>query len=245
MRNIGLIVARELAAYARTPSGYFIAAAVLVVDGLFFNGLAMGDDAKLSADVLRDFFYFAGIVTMCGGVLLSIRLLSEERWTGTDVLLLTSPITEAQIVVGKYLAALAFLTILTLASLYLPALIFVNGKVSWGHIASGYIGLILLGGTVLALGMFASSLSKNKYLSVLITLFVTILFVVVLELAWVLGQNTDPPLGEMIAYVALHTTHFSPFYAGILQLSSVVFYLSVIYLCLLASTKVLASQRWR
>src|SRR5690606_10409422 len=90
MRNIGLILSRELGSYVRTPSAYFIAAAVLLVDGLLFNAFAVGE-RRLSAEVLQIFFYFAGIVTMGGGVLFSMRLLAEDRWTGTDVLLFTSP----------------------------------------------------------------------------------------------------------------------------------------------------------
>src|SRR5690606_41964462 len=97
-----------------------------------------------------------------GDVLFSMRLLAEDRWTGTDVLLFTSPIREGEVVLGKYLAALIFLSVLTLASLYVPALIFVHGKVSFGHIAAGYAGMLLLGATTLAIGTFASSLTENQ-----------------------------------------------------------------------------------
>ena len=241
MRNVALIVRRELGSYLRTPSGYFIAAAVLLLDGLLFNAMAVGDEPRLSSEVLRLFFYFAGIVTMIGGVLFSMRLLAEERWTGTDVLLFTSPIREGEIVLGKYLSALVFLTLLTLLSLYLPALIFVHGKVSFGHIAAGYLGMLLLGATTLALGTFASSLTKNPFFAVILSG----ALVVLLELCWPLGQIADPPLSELLGFLALHTKHFSPFQRGLLQLADVVFFLGVIYLSLLAATKVLESQRWR
>jgi ABC-2 type transport system permease protein len=238
---VSLIVRRELGSYLRTPSGYLIAAAVLLLDGLLFNALAVGDEPRLSSEVLRLFFYFAGVVTMIGGVLFSMRLLAEERWTGTDVLLFTSPIREGEIVLGKYLSALVFLTLLTLLSLYLPALIFVHGKVSFGHIAAGYLGMILLGATTLALGTFASSLTKNPFFAVILSG----ALVVVLELSWPVGQIADPPLTEVLSHLALHTKHFSPFQRGLLQLSDVVFYASVIYLSLLGATKVLESRRWR
>ena len=241
MSNVGLIIRRELGSYLRTPRGYFIAAGVLLLNGLLFNAFAIGEEPQLSSDVLRIFFYWAGIVTMLGGVVFSMRLLAEERWTGTDVLLFTSPIREGEVVLGKYLSALIFLTVLTLMSLYLPALIFVNGKVSWGHIGAGYLGMILLGASTLAVGTFASALTKNPFLAVLLSG----LFVGLLELCWPLGQIADPPLTEVLSYVALHTKHFTPFQRGLLQLSDVVFYLGVIYLSLLAATKVLAGQRWR
>ncbi|MEQ8890378.1 MAG: ABC transporter permease, partial [Sandaracinaceae bacterium] len=169
MSNVGLIIRRELGSYLRTPSGYFIAAGVLLLNGLLFNAFAIGEEPQLSSDVLRIFFYWAGIVTMLGGVVFSMRLLAEERWTGTDVLLFTSPIREGEVVLGKYLSALIFLTVLTLMSLYLPALIFVNGKVSWGHIGAGYLGMILLGASTLAVGTFASALTKNPFLAVLLS----------------------------------------------------------------------------
>ncbi|MGE3636884.1 MAG: ABC transporter permease, partial [Sandaracinaceae bacterium] len=218
--NLGLLIKRELAAYLRRPSGYFIAAGLLLLDGLLFNAFAIGEERQVSSEVLRIYFYFGGAVTMIGGVLFSMRLLAEERAAGTDVLLFTSPVREAEIVLGKYLATLVFMTAVTLCSLYLPALILINGKVSWGHIAAGYLGMILLGATTLAIGAFASSLTKNPFLAVVLTGVI----VVLLELSWPLGQTVDPPFRDLLSYVALHTKHFTPFQNGLVQLSDVVFY---------------------
>lgn len=241
MRNVLLIVRRELGSYLKRPSGYFIGAAILLLHGLLFNAFAISDEAQLSADVLRIFLYWGGIVTMLGGILFSMRLLAEERWTGTDVLLFTSPIREGEIVIGKYLSALSFLSLVTLASVYLPALIFVNGRVSVGHIAAGYLGMLLLGATTLAVGTFASALTKNPFFAVILSA----LFVGLLELCWPLGQISEPPMTELLSFVALHTKHYAQAQRGLLQLSDVVFYGSVIYFALLAATKVLESQRWR
>ncbi len=241
MRNIGLLVMRELGGYLRRPSGYYIAAVLLLLDGLLFNAFAIGDERQVSSEVLRIFFYFGGAVTMIGGVLFSMRLLAEERAAGTDVLLFTSPIREGEIVVGKYLATLLFMSLVTLCSLYLPALILLNGKVSGGHIAAGYIGMILLGATTLALGALASSLTKNPFLAVVLTGAI----VVLLELCYPLSQTVDPPFRELLGYLALHTSHFTPFQNGLVQLSDLVFFGGVIYFSLLAATKVLESQRWR
>jgi len=241
VRNVGLIVRRELGSYVRRPSGWFIAAGVLLLDGLLFNAFAISDQAQLSSQVLQLFFYWAGIVTMLGGIVFSMRLLAEESWTGTDVLLFTSPIRESEVVIGKYLSALSFLTLVTLLTLYLPALIFINGRVSLGHVAAGYLGMILLGASTLAVGTFASSLTKNPFLAVILAG----VFVGLMELCWPLGQIADAPLTAILSYVAPHTKHFSPFQRGLLQLSDVVYFVSVIYIALLASTKVLESRRWR
>lgn len=241
MRNVALIVQRELGGYLRRPSGYFIAAGLLLLDGLLFNAFAISDDRQVSSEALRIFFYFGGAVTMVGGVLFSMRLLAEERSAGTDVLLFTSPIREGEIVLGKYFATLLFMTIVTLCSIYLPLLILWNGKVSFGHIAAGYLGMILLGATTLSIGAFASSLTNNPFLAVVFTGII----VVLMEMCWPLGQTVDPPFDELLSYVALHTKHFTPFQNGLLQLSDVVFYGSIIYFSLLAATKVLESRRWQ
>ena len=241
MNNVLLIVRRELGSYLRTPSGYVIAAVILLLEGLFFNGLAVGSEPRLSSDVLRWTLWICAWCTGLAAVLFSMRLLAEERSTGTQVLLFTSPIREGEIVFGKYLASLAFLTAIVLMSLYLPALIFVNGKVSYGHIASGYLGMFLLGATVLAIGMFASSLVKHPFFAVLLTL----AFGGLLEVSWEVASTADGSLRDVLGYLSLIRKHFVPFRDGLFQLSDVVFYVSLIYFSLLAATRVLKSQRWQ
>src|SRR5512141_1390464 len=118
-----LIARRELGAYLRTMSGYIIAAAVLLVDGILFNAFALGAQTdKHSAEVLSDFFYVSSGTTMIAAVFLSMRLLAEERQTGTLVLLTSSPVRDREIVWGKFISALAFLALITLATSFMPAL---------------------------------------------------------------------------------------------------------------------------
>ena len=241
MRNALLIVRQELGAYARTPSGWLIAACVLLVDGLLFNTRAVGSQPRYSQEVLEQFLIDAGGMTMLAAVVFSMRLLAEERARGTQVLLFTSPVREGEVVAGKFLASLLFLSLLTLASLYLPALIFVHGKVSVGHIAAGYLGMLLLGAATLAVGMFASSLVGNPFLAVVLSA----VFVAVLELGWWVAQKTDPPIGPVLAWLAPYMKHFHPFRRGLVQLEDVVFYAALTWLSLLAATRVLQAQRWR
>ncbi len=241
MRNVFLIVRRELAAYVRTPSGYMIAAAVLLLDGLAFNVFAVSDRPQLSTEVLQNFLYLSAITTEIAGILFTMRMLAEERANGTQVLLFTSPVHEGEIVVGKFLAGFTFLTILTLLTLYCPALIFVNGKVSLGHIAAGYIGLILLGAATLSLGMFASSLVKQPFLAVILVA----VFILAIELCYPAAKKTDPPFTELVGFVPLIGKHYHAFRRGLIQLSDVVYFCSIIYLSLFAATQVLKSQRWQ
>jgi ABC-2 type transport system permease protein len=241
VKNIALITRREIAAFLRTPGGYVIAAAVLLVDALLFNGFALGSTPKLSSQVLQDFFFFASGTTMIAAVFLSMRLLAEERQTGTITLLFTSPVRESEVVISKFLSAFAFLAVLTLLTLYMPALIFVNGKVSVGHITAGYLGLLLLGAACLALGTLGSTLARNQ----LVAAVISAAFVVTMLLCWLLARIADPPMTSIIAYMSLFDEHYRPFQRGMLRLSDVVFYVSVMYFALLAATRVLQTQRYR
>jgi ABC-2 type transport system permease protein len=241
MNNVGIIARRELGGYFRTPSFYLIASATLLVQGLMFNTRAMGSGAKLSAQVLVDFLRDSSGTTTVAAVLLTMRLFAEERQSGTLVLLFTSPVREVEIVLGKFISAFVVLSLLVLASVYLPALIFVNGKVSLGHIASGYLGLLMVGAATLSLGVLGSTLARTQIMAgVLATVFIFILF-----LTWALSRVVDPPLGTIISHFSLYEQHFFPSMRGLLQLSDVIYYVSVTYLALLAATRVVQSQRWQ
>jgi ABC-2 type transport system permease protein len=241
MSNIGIIARRELGGYFRTPSGYLIGAATLLVQGLMFNTRALGTGAKLSSQVLVDFLRDSSGTTTVAAVLLTMRLFAEERQSGTLVLLFTSPVREVEIVLGKFISAFVVLSLLVLASVYLPALIFVNGKVSIGHIASGYFGLLMVGAATLSLGVLGSALARTQIMAgVLAAVFIFILF-----LCWALSRVVDPPLSTVISHFSLYEQHFFPSMRGLLQLSDVAYYASVTYLALLASTRVIQSQRWQ
>ncbi|MFH1129927.1 MAG: ABC transporter permease [Pseudomonadota bacterium] len=241
MRNIALLVRRELAAYLKSPLGYIITAAVLAIDGLLFNVYALGGQEKLSSEVLELFFYFSSGTTLIASIFLSMRLLAEERQTETLPLLLTSPIKDREIILGKFFSVLVFFCLMTLFTVYMPLLIFVNGKVSLGHILGGYLGLLLLGSAALAIGLFSSALAKNQLVAVV----TSATLVVALLLFWLLGQVTEPPIREVVAYMALHGKHFVNFQKGLLNTRDVVFYISVTYVFLLLSIHVLQSRRWR
>src|SRR6185436_9596005 len=107
-----LLARRELVGYLRSPFGTIVLAAMLLIDGLLFYGFALTGGPRLSADVLRDFFFYTSGTTAVAAVLLAMRLFAEERQTGTLVLLTTSPLAEAEIVLGKFLAAFVFITLM-------------------------------------------------------------------------------------------------------------------------------------
>jgi ABC-2 type transport system permease protein len=242
MTAVWLIARRELGAYLRTMSGYVIAAAVLFVNGILFNAFALGSQHdRLSTEVLSQFFYFSSGTTMIASVFLSMRLLAEERQTGTMVLLASSPVREREIVLGKFASSLIFLALMTLAGSFMPLLILVNGKLSVGHVAAGYLGLLLLGSAALAIGTLGSALARSQVLAAIISGGMVVGMVIV----WLLGSVTERPLNEIFLALALWGRHFPPFQAGIIHLRDVVYYLAVSYAALFISIRVLEARRWR
>jgi ABC-2 type transport system permease protein len=236
-----LIAGRELSAYLRSWTGYIIIACVLFADGLCFNGLVLTGPERRSSEVLNLFFYFASGWTMIASVFISMRLLAEERQLGTLALLYSSPVRDWEIVLGKFLAAVGFLGVMTIGTVYMPLLILVHGKVSFGHLLVGYLGLMLLGSAAIAIGTFGSTLANSQVVAVILSA-VMLVFMVV---AWWIGRMTEAPLSDVFAALALHGQHFQPFQAGIVHLRDVVYYLAVIYFALFASTRVLEARRWR
>jgi ABC-2 type transport system permease protein len=154
---------------------------------------------------------------------------------------LSSPVRDFEIVVGKYLAALGFLAILLGASLYMPAMVLVAGKISWGHVFAGYFGLLLLGAASLAIGTFGSAITRSQILAVILSA----VMVVGLLVMWWVGRVTDRPLSTVFENLALWSLHFPPFQQGIIHLRDVIYYVGVSYVALFASVRVLEARRWR
>ncbi|MBK8014281.1 MAG: ABC transporter permease [Deltaproteobacteria bacterium] len=241
VQGILLIVRRELGHYFRTRSGYLIASLILALYALLYNVFAVGSTPKYSNDILSAFFYFASGITIVASLLISMRLLAEDRQNGALALLATSPLSDGQVVLAKYLSGLAFLFIITALTVYMPLLVFVRGKVSLGHLFAGYLGVGLLGAATMAIGLFGSSIANSQIVAVIIGGVIT----VTMLMLWMTSRIVDGPLGEVIAQLALHDRHFRPFMDGTIQLSSIVFYLSVTGFFLLLSRNVLEGRRWR
>jgi ABC-2 type transport system permease protein len=236
-----LIARRELGGYFRSMTGYVIAGLVLLIDGLLFNAFVLSAGEMYSADVLANFFYISFGTTVIASVFISMRLVAEERQTGTLVLLTSSPVHDWEIVIGKYVSAVAFLGIVTLATIYIPALVMVNGKISVGHLVSGYLGLLLVGSATLAIGVFGSALARTQ---VLAAIFSGVIVVSVL-IAHLLARVTDRPLKEMFMALALYARHFPPFQTGTIHLRDVVYYVAVTYVALFAAVRVMEARRWK
>lgn len=241
MRATSIIYRRELGTYLRSPYGWVIASLLLLLFGLLFQGFAMSGE-MLSAYVLERFFYVASGIPLVGGVLLSFRLLSEERQNHSMVLLNTSPVRDSQIVLGKFFAALTFLAVVLVLSVYMPILIKVNGKITAAQVVVGYVGMLLLGAATLAIGLFASALTRQQ----LIAAVVAAAMVVVMCFIHLLGGKVDAPLKDVLEQIDLWWVHYQyGFMKGILNLKDVIYYVAATYFFLLLSIKTLEAKRWQ
>lgn len=243
MRAIKIIFRRELGAYFKSPFSWVLAALMLFLAGLLFQAFSLGYDKNpLPSFVLERYFYTAFGVAVGGGVLLSFRLISEERQTHSFVLLTTSPVRDSEIVIGKFLAALTFLAFLLGLSLYIPLLLKVGNKITFAQIFVGYVGLLLAGSVALAIGLFASSLTKYQLVSAVIA----IVIVIVLAFLFQFAKRLEGTPREVAAEIDMFWVHFQAgFQRGALHLKDVVYYLAVTYFFLLLSVKTLEAKRWQ
>lgn len=241
MRATSIIYRRELGAYLRSPFSWVAAALCLLAMGILFQAHAMAGE-QLSAMVLERFFWASSGVVMFIAVILSFRIIAEERQTHSLVLLNTSPVRDREIVAGKFLAALTFLTLILALSFYMPLLIKVNGKITFAQVMVGYFGLWLLGAAVLAIGVFASALAKNQLIAALLAATITVLLVILFPFA----KRLDAPVRDVLQELDLWWIHFqNGFMRGVLNLKDVIFYVAVIYFFLLLSVKALEAKRWQ
>lgn len=239
MKSLLHITKRELSAYLNTTWGLAIFTIILILDGILFNAFALGSSPRYSADVLEDFFYFSSGTTMIAGILITMRIIAEERQTGTEILLLTAPIAESHYILGKFFGALSFLLLLILSTIYMPLFIQINGKVSWGQIFSGYLGLCCLGAAVTAIGTFGSAIAKNQLFSAVLGGGILVFFL----LGWLLGGVTDSPFSEVFSYLALFDKHFQPFMSGKINTENIVFYLSLSLTFVLLAIRISETRR--
>jgi ABC-2 type transport system permease protein len=239
MNNVLLIARRELQGYLRTMLGYIIVAIMLFILGVLFNAWAMSGTAKKSAEIIADFFTLASGCTLVTSAVLGMPLLAREREKGTIQLLFSAPLRDWEIVVGKYISALVFLLVFLGASFYMPLLVMAYGKVSFGHLAAGYLGLVLVGSAGAAFGTFSSALTKNQLVAVVISL----VMVIALTVFWFLARITDRPLTDAVTAMAWYA-HFTPFGQGLVQLKHVVYFVLVSFVALFAATRVLEARRW-
>lgn len=240
MFAIWTIFKREVGAYFNSPVAYVVTALFLVITGALFWLNYFQDLTSLS---LRGFFAQAPMFLAFFAPAITMGLLAQERRSGTLELLMTLPVSDAQIVLGKFLAAVFLLGVVFLTTLPYPlTLDMLAGKfgthLDWGATLAGYLGLLLLGATYAAVGLMASSWTKDQEIAILIA-FVLCFFLYIID--QLVGQPTG---ATALAAEYLSTAHhFQTFARGVIDARDVIYYLTVIATCLITTTATVSARR--
>ena len=254
MRNIFTICGKELKGYFSSPIAYFLMGLFGLLFGVFFwlytrgfiemgmRSQMQGRGGPMSVNemVIAPLLGFASTIGLFLIPLISMRLFAEEKRSGTIELLLTSPISDWEIILGKWLGALAMYLCLMAVAATDIGLLFVWGKPDWRPVLTGFLGLFLQGGTILGIGTLISTMTKNQIIAGAGTFAACLL----LWVANAFSQFNDTWWAKVLAYCSI-LTHFEPLSRGVIDTKDIVFYLSAIFLMLFLTSRSLESLRWR
>ncbi len=256
-RSIGLIYRRELGTYFSSYIAYVVISMFLLVTGYFFYNLLASFSIisfqaqsnpmlarqhnllNINETVVRPLLGNISIVMLLMTPLLTMRLLAEERKSGTLELLRSYPVGDIDIVLGKYLACLTVFAAMIIPTLVYPALLMMLGDPEVMPILTGYLGLFLLGGTFLSLGLFTSSMTENQIIAASVSFGMLFCF-------WLMSysvQFASAGLGKLIAYIAINE-HLESMAKGVLDTADIVYYLGLIGLFLFLSLRSMESKQW-
>jgi len=249
------IFKKEMRLYFTSPVAWVIITMFLLIAGYFFYSIfafytlasmqsamnpQMARELNVTDSVLRPLFSNVSVILLLLMPLITMRLFAEERRSGTIELLLTYPVRDGAVLIGKYLAALALYAIMLALTLLYPGILFYFTRVEWGPLLTGYLGLLLMGATFLAVGIFASSLTENQIVAA-ITTFGTLL------LLWVVGWSAEyvgGPWGHVLSHLSI-LEHFDTFARGVLDTKDVIFYVDVTIVALFLTLRSLEARRWK
>lgn len=253
MNNVLAIAQRELRSYFASPIAYVVVGLFAFIFGYFYivmlsyflqqsmqSAMGGGGPMNVNRDLIRYALQNIAVVILFLVPLITMRSYSEEKRSGTIELLLTSPLSDLQIMLGKFFGALALYGVMLAITLIHIGLLFAYGNPEWRPLLSCYLGLLLLGGSMIAVGLFFSSLTKNQIVAAVLT-FVTLL------LLWIIDWSTtftSSGLGAVLNYLSL-TSHLDDFTKGVIDTKHLVYYLSFITFGLFLTSRAVDSERWR
>jgi ABC-2 type transport system permease protein len=236
MKTVLAILRREFAAYFNTPLGYILLVYLLVAYGVFF--FYIGDVFESQLASMRGMFRYAPLVLAWTTPVVTMRLLAEERSSGTIELLMTMPVSEWQVVLGKYLAAVAVVALGTLLTLTYPITLARYGDLDLGPVVGGYLGLMLMAASYVALGTVCSALSGSQMVAALTGLVSCMLLWVIDKWALMVPGVT----GELMRFVGFDH-HFANIQRGVIDSRDLVYYATVVTLCLALAVHLLRRRR--
>lgn len=254
MRNVFTIFGKEIRSYFASPIAYGLMAFFALIAGYFFyvyvamfvrqgveaQMMGRGFPMNVNEWVIRPMLMNLSVIGLFVIPMITMRLFAEEKARGTIELLATSPVHDWQIIVGKWLAALALYAAILGLSLLNVLVLFFYGRPDISPIFTGYLGLLLLGGTLLAIGTFISTTTKNQIVAGVGTFAIALLLWV---LDWVSSYDTSA-WAKVVSYMSV-ITHFEPFAKGVIDTKDVIFYVSFIFFGLFLTARSMESLRWR
>ena len=250
MRSVRIIARRELAQYFTSPIAYLVAFSILILTGFLFNS-DLAQRANASAPDGTAVLSAFGFFTIFFAPLLTMRLFAEESREGTLELMLTLPVRDGDIVLGKFAGAwLYFSLILGLTLVYEVILLAIttfsgvqySPELDLGPVISGYMGIWLFGGSALAVGMLFSAMTENQVVAGFLS--IAALFILWLgDYAGLVVQNRA--VAEVIRTLSLQAHYSTSFLIGVIRFEDVVFFLGLIVSMVFITTRVLESRRWR
>ena len=261
MKYVWAVLEKELRYYFVSPIAYVVLTVFLIISGYFFyNILTIFIERSMFASlqsqqfggpppsidvaalVSRNFFGVLSTVILFMLPMITMATFADEKRRGTMELLMTSPITNLQVILGKFFASLIFFLVMLLPTLLYQIfiLLYSSPRMAFGPIFSGYLGLLLLGGSLIALGIFISTLTENQIVAASVT-FGVFLILWVIDLS---GRSGGTTLQEVLSYLSI-LNHFEDFSKGVIDTSSLVIYASFIFLGLFLTFRSIESLRWR
>lgn len=254
MRNIWTIARRDFASYFTSPIAYIVIGLFLALMGwMFFFNLShfnmqnmqyqqfnMGKGISITEGIIRPLYGNMNVILLFTLPLITMRLFAEERKLHTIELLVTSPVTLTEIVVGKFLSSLMLVKLMLSFTLVYPVILYATGNPDLGPIITSYIGTVLMAGCVLAIGVLCSAVTENQIVAAALTWGLGLFFWLI---SWA-TQSAGPVWSDILMHVSL-IHHFNNFSQGLLNTSDVFYYLSFIFVWLFLAHRVLDSYRWR
>jgi ABC-2 type transport system permease protein len=259
MQSLYAVYRKELGHYFASPIAYIFIGLFLILSAFFFNVFlnfyiqqsfqaqmqsmryGMPPEMDVPGLVMRQFFGVISTLVLFFTPILTMGSYAEERKRGTMELLMTSPVTEFQIVLGKFLASLTLFSIMLLPTATYLIYMFLHSEPAppWKMMLAGYAGVLLLGAALLSLGSFISSLTENQLIAAVLT-FAAFLILWVLDL----GRSAESGLAELFTYLSV-VRHYDDFTRGVLDTSSLIYYLSFTFLFMFLTVRSVDSMRWR
>lgn len=243
MKPIWTLARREMAATFDSPIAYIAGAVFLVATGiLFFFGVGGADDFFEGREAtVRPLFDYAPWVLAVILPAVTMRLVAEEKKAGTLELLVTLPVTDVQIILGKLLGAVGFLAVALALTLVLPIMVMTIGHPDLGAILGGYLGLLLIGVAFLALGVLTSTWTHNQIVAFILGLLLCVFFWTATDALLHLAFDQPPMALQLFNF----QTQFQDFARGVVDLRNVLYFLSVTAVAVVASTYSLQSRHWK